>query len=81
MAADFPQTAGWMGRGRRRRFPANGEQGRAAGGGGAPSPQRRVCLFGRLFCHTEQESGSQARGDTEFTKQEALIIQHGTQET
>ncbi len=33
MAADLPQTAGWTSRRRRRRFPANGEHGRAAGGG------------------------------------------------
>ncbi len=35
MAADLPQTAGWTSRRRRRRFPANGEHGRAAGGGDA----------------------------------------------
>ncbi len=40
MAADFPQTAGWTSRRRRRRFPANGEQGRAAGGGG-PLPREQ----------------------------------------
>ncbi len=40
MAADFPQTAGWTSRRRRRRFPANGEQGRAAGGGG-PLPREK----------------------------------------
>ncbi len=39
-----------------------------------------VCLVGCSVTLT-QESGSQARGDTEFTKREALIIQHGTQET
>ncbi len=33
MAADLPQTAGWTSRRQRRRFPANGEHGRAAGGG------------------------------------------------
>ncbi len=40
MAADLPQTAGWTSRRRRRRFPANGEQGRAAGGGG-PLPREQ----------------------------------------
>ncbi len=40
MAADLPQTAGWTSRRRRRRFPANGEQGRAAAGGG-PLPREQ----------------------------------------
>ncbi len=43
--------------------------------------KRRGYSCGRSFCHNDPESGSQARGDTEFNKREALIIQHGTQET
>ncbi len=64
MAADFLQTAGWTSRRRQRRFPANGEQGRAAGSGGAPSPQKRICLLGPVFCHGAQ--GSQERGGEEL---------------
>ncbi len=40
MVADLPQTTGWTSRRRRRRFPANGEQGRAAAGGG-PLPREQ----------------------------------------
>ncbi len=41
MTADFPQTAGWTSCGWRRRFPVNGERGRAAGGGGSLFARRR----------------------------------------
>ncbi len=40
MVADLPQTTGWTSRRRRRRFPANGEHGRAAAGGG-PLPREQ----------------------------------------
>ncbi len=59
----------------------NGNKKHCVKHGNKTEDKRRGYSFGRLFCHNDPESGSQARGDTEFNKREALIIQHGTQET
>ncbi len=59
---DEPRTAAEIPRERRTRTSR----------GGAPSPQRRICLFGPVFCHGAR--GSQERGGEELLSKH--FIQH-----